>query len=123
MSIRGYEESSVETARLLIDSGANVDHISGEFITLLHYAVTKSNHDMARLLMEHGAHAGISDNEGQTALDYALNKDDQDMVEILRGVEREPVSCTWTGDVELGGDTGDTRDSSLTSSFEGGSML
>lgn len=113
MSIRGYEGSSVETARLLIDSGANVDHISGEFITLLHYAVTKSNHDMARLLMEHGAQANIPDNEGQTALDCALSKDDQAMVNILRGVEPEPVSCTWTGDVGLSGDSGTSSSSSM----------
>lgn len=71
-----------EIARVLIDSGAEVNWIDGEGVTPLILAAFKGHADLVRLLLDHGANTTVRDQWDRTALDYALRRGEED--EIVR---------------------------------------
>ncbi len=62
----------VETARLLLDYGADVTAHDNNGSTPLHQASLSGNVELARLLIEHGADTAAQDNSGSTPLHQAL---------------------------------------------------
>lgn len=72
-----------EIARLLLDSGADVNWIDGEGVTPLILASFKGHENLVRLLLERGAEIDIQDQWNRTALDYALRRGETDAIAKL----------------------------------------
>lgn len=79
-------EGSVDTARLLIERGANADARGQHDVTPLMMAAAAPHPDpaMVRLLIEKGADLGARDTAGRTALDWALLQGDTRVAQLLR---------------------------------------
>jgi ankyrin repeat protein len=58
-------------ARLLIESGADVNVQDGYKNTPLHDAAAMGNVEVVRMLLDHGANIDVIDENGKTPLDYA----------------------------------------------------
>ena len=61
--------SNLLTAKILVQSGATVDHVTYKGETLLHYAANGSNHQMVRWLLSIGLDPYVRNHEGQSACD------------------------------------------------------
>eukprot|EP00386_Alphamonas_edax_P012039 GDKI01037774.1.p1 GENE.GDKI01037774.1~~GDKI01037774.1.p1 ORF type:complete len:157 (+),score=17.09 GDKI01037774.1:22-492(+) len=61
----------VESIRLLLDKGANVNESKECSVTPLHLAAKKNRPDVTQLLMDRGASINATDYRRQTPLDYA----------------------------------------------------
>lgn len=77
-----------EIARVLIDSGADVNWIDGEGVTPLILAAFKNHVDLAQLLLKHEADTTIRDQWDRTALDYALRRGEDDAIAQLLLIEQ-----------------------------------
>jgi ankyrin repeat protein len=64
-----------ECARVLIESGAEIDPLTGTQKTPLHFAAERNFLPLVKLLVEHGANLSACDNEGWSPLHYAAEKD------------------------------------------------
>ncbi len=62
---------ALEIARLLLDAGADINHVDNTGKTALLHAAERLDDSMCRLLLDAGADASICDNEGLSALDHA----------------------------------------------------
>ena len=66
------ESNQIETARALLNAGANVEGASvRSHIRPLWKAAKRGHVEMVKLLVGHGADPAATDNRGLTALDYA----------------------------------------------------
>jgi len=73
----------IQHARVLIDSGANMDLQDYRLFTPLMYAVGKQSYDMVRLLLEKGAETQLTNNDGETAMDIAKRTGDRRIIDLL----------------------------------------
>jgi ankyrin repeat protein len=64
-------DDHIETARLLLDHGANIDERGEDGLTLLMHTVEHRSPDSARLLLSLGADRSVKNNDGLTATDMA----------------------------------------------------
>jgi ankyrin repeat protein len=77
-------EGSVEKARLLLDHGANVDAIDGEYrSTPLGFAARWNQREVALLLIERGADANRAGADWARPVAWAQRKGHAGMVELL----------------------------------------
>ena len=74
-----------DSARALLDSGANVNAVDDDGISLLSWAAIANRIEMARLLIERGADVNHVDKKGMTPLLYAASIDfgDSAMIDLL----------------------------------------
>ena len=69
-----YEGQNVNlsnVARLLLEHGADVNALSNDSSTPLHFAARRGRIEVVHVLLEHGANAGAEDDNGRTALQVA----------------------------------------------------
>ncbi|XP_071119088.1 ankyrin homolog [Haliotis cracherodii] len=75
----------VSTSRVLIDAGADIDHINSQGDTPLILASKRNYRNTVELLGSRGACADIQDKEGRTALHHAVDRDHNKIAEYLIG--------------------------------------
>jgi len=80
----------LDTVRLLVDRGANVQAKNMHNWTPLMMAATSSRPEIAHLLIEKGADLQARDDAGRTALDWALSQGDTEMASLLRKAGARP---------------------------------
>ena len=77
-------KENIEIARLLIESGANIDTgTSKEYDTPLIIAVKKENIEIARLLIEAGANVNLVNQNGNDPLSIAVTKENIEIARLL----------------------------------------
>jgi ankyrin repeat protein len=97
------------TARLLIDSGADVNLVarnSNIHVTPLHSAASGGHAAIVKLLLEHGADPNASQDGGFTPLHSAAQNDDRESVEALLEAGGDPSLANDDGrtPAQLAGD-------------------
>jgi uncharacterized protein len=75
-----------ESARLLLDHGAEVNAPREGGGTPLHSAAFHGDVELAELLLERGAEAVLADDEGRTAADVAAEKGHEELAARLRSI-------------------------------------
>ena len=75
---------SVETARLLLDCGANVNFVQIAGYTPLHQAAASGQAEMVGLLLERGAVSHLRCDQGKTAEDYARERNHADVLKLFQ---------------------------------------
>ena len=87
----------MEVLRLLLQKGANVDALTKDGNTALHYlAVEERRRDCARLLLASGATADVRNSgDGDTPLHIAASLGDEHKVRLL--LLKEPTKISETG--------------------------
>ena len=104
-----------EVARLLIESGAEVDIKSGDGATPLHSAAFLGRTDVAKLLLENGANPQARNNDGATPVDVLyVDWETTAFIGSLVGVDtgKEEIAAMKTGRSEVAklfGVEGDVR--------------
>lgn len=101
------KKNSIETIRILLKYGAEVNYRAKEGRTLLHDAVSRGREDLVDLLLKHDADINAKDKYGYTSLHWAVSSKNKKMVELLvaRGADvnarnlqgRTPLYDTWGG--------------------------
>ncbi len=76
--------NSLETAKLLIDRGADVNKADGGGSTALHWAASNNSLETAKLLIDRGAAVNAWGNHFYTPLDMAIEVRDRKMQALLR---------------------------------------
>ena len=80
-------KDDLETAKILIDSGINIDGAGPNGYTSVHIAVLNDNIDLLKLLIENGAQLNISDNsENVTPFMLASNENKKKPSEIKKRI-------------------------------------
>ncbi len=74
-----------ETARVLVDAGANVNSKDSSGRTPLMAAALSGSSDVARLLLDHKADLNAEDSGGSTALIYAAANGHFEFIDLLAG--------------------------------------
>lgn len=82
---------SLETARLLIDNGADVRRVYPSGRTPLHIATRNYHTEVAALLIDRGAEVDAQDNSGATPLLEAVGKGMDDLVKLLLDAGADPL--------------------------------
>jgi uncharacterized protein len=75
--------NSAETARLLVDAGADVNATAAGGYTPLHLAASSGNREIAVLLLEHGADRSACCDQGKTPADYARERGHKEVAALL----------------------------------------
>jgi len=76
--------NNYEIAKILVDSGADINPKVYNQFTPLQYAITgRGDLAMVKLLIDHGAEVNVTDSEGSTPLHDAVIKNDPDIIEYL----------------------------------------
>lgn len=75
---------NVEVAKILIDSGVDINAVSKYGMTALMYAIRENNVEVAKLLIENGADVNIVSNKGETALSLATKEKNDELVKFLK---------------------------------------
>jgi len=85
-------DGRLDTARMLLDAGAEVDARDANDITPLIAAITNNHPDVARLLIERGANVNASDWYGRTPLWAAVETRNMDVdnATFENSIDREP---------------------------------
>lgn len=86
----------VETTRLLLDRGANINAKAASGLTPVHWAVIQNKLDTLKLLLERKADVNVRDNGGNTPLHYALVNGNAVVVEALLAAGADPNAPGWT---------------------------
>ncbi len=68
------QQGDVESARLLLDAGADIDFATEEEGSALVIAAAAGHEDLAKFLLERGANPNIKDAYGLTALHFAVHR-------------------------------------------------
>ncbi len=76
---------SIETAKLLIKKGANVNYALKNGVTPLHRAAERGNLPLVKMLIEQGAALDARTNNGSTSLVYAINARQTEIAVFLIG--------------------------------------
>ena len=72
-----------DTAKLLLDRGANIDLADNDGKTALDFAAINGHLHIVTLLLDRGANINIADNGGKTALMMAVENDNIDTAQLL----------------------------------------
>lgn len=92
-NVMRYQHSkSLETARILIDAGANVNCCDWEDYTPLHHAVQEVRWDLVELLLESGADPTAEAKDGVTPFSIAGRDSSMDHAKILELLENTQKS-------------------------------
>ncbi len=101
------KKNSIETVRILLKYGADVNYRAKDGRTLLHDAIFRGREDLVDLVLKHGADINAKDKYGYTSLHWAVSNKNKKMVELLvaRGADvnarnlqgRTPLYDTWGG--------------------------
>jgi ankyrin repeat protein len=82
------EANQIDTARALIERGANVEGASERLHIHPLWKAAKCGHlSMIKLLLEYGANPDTTDNRGYRAIDYARRYGRQDVVAYLESLD------------------------------------
>jgi ankyrin repeat protein len=84
---RAAMEGHVETARALLELGADVNAADNLGARPLHWAADRGHMDTIRLLIEHGAQVNAENCEGKTAADWAASEGHTEAETFLRKLE------------------------------------
>ena len=86
-------DGRLESARILVAAGADVNAVDPNGITPLLTAITNNHIDVARFFVEHGAGVGVTDWYGRTPLWAAVETRNMDVdnATFENGVDRVPV--------------------------------
>lgn len=86
-------DGRLETARILVTAGADVNESDANGITPLVMAISNSHVDVARFLMDHGADINASDWYGRTPLWTAVETRNMDVdnATFENSIDREPL--------------------------------
>ena len=101
-------DGRLESARMLVAAGADVNQTDPNGITPLLMAITNSHVDVARFLIDRGAHVNVSDWYGRTPLWAAVeirNMDVDNAEPFENGVDRAPVLQLIQALLDHGADT------------------
>lgn len=82
----------VDTARLALDRGADVNYKDRNRVTPLMDAVEGGYADLVKLLLDRGADPSYKDRSGANALDIALNQQDEEMLRWLLAKDKKLAS-------------------------------
>lgn len=93
------ENGQIETARLMLEKGANVNAAASDGQTPLTLAIQHQHGDTARLLIEHGAQVEGSEQHGPTPLLLAAQAEDVETMRLLldKGANPNRNSSTEAG--------------------------
>jgi ankyrin repeat protein len=101
------KKNSIETVRILLKYGADVNYRAKDGRTLLHDAIFRGREDLIDLVLKHGADINAKDKYGYTSLHWAVSNKNKKVVELLvdRGADvnarnlqgRTPLYDTWGG--------------------------
>ena len=72
-----------DSARLLLDAGADVNKSDDDGSTPLHYAALLGSTPLATLLADRGADRSLKDGDGNTAADVARSEGHSSLAELL----------------------------------------
>lgn len=78
----------LETARLLLEAGAEINARDMSGNTALMGVCFKGNTEIANFLIEKGADVNLQNNEGETALEYAQKEGHKEIVKILEAAQK-----------------------------------
>jgi ankyrin repeat protein len=94
----------VDTARALLDGGADPNARDREGVTPLHIAAQQLSVRVAPLLLERGASIDAQDEYGNTPLARAVfnSRGDGAMIQLLRGHGADPVRANKSGQTPVG---------------------
>uniref|UniRef100_A0A8C4Y967 Ankyrin repeat and KH domain containing 1 n=1 Tax=Gopherus evgoodei TaxID=1825980 RepID=A0A8C4Y967_9SAUR len=98
---RGGSDGHVEVARLLLDSGAQVNMPADSFESPLTLAACGGHVELAALLIERGANLEEVNDEGYTPLMEAAREGHEEMVALLLAQGANVHATTATGDTAL----------------------
>ena len=87
----------VDTMRVLLDHGADINVRNRQGRTALSWAAQYGFLASLKLFLERGADANSRDKEGQTPLDWAIEMGNNEAAEILRAHANNPVSQAKKG--------------------------
>jgi uncharacterized protein len=82
---------NLETARILVDQGADVNMEQAGGYTPLHQAAAAGLSDFTRILLEAGAKPETVCHRGKTPADYARERNHEAVVQLLSGAETSPL--------------------------------
>ena len=91
----------METAKFLLNNGADVNTKGNDGTTALHAAAELGNTDMIKLLLTHDADVNAKNNEGMTALHYAARQLPSHEKERVNLHTNLVVAGDWSGAVKL----------------------
>jgi ankyrin repeat protein len=66
-------ELKFEAAKILIESGADVNIGGGIYGSAMHLAVVRNNHLLTDMMIKRGAEVNVADAEGNTPLHFIMN--------------------------------------------------
>lgn len=78
-TLRGCSRAG-DTLILLIDNGVDIDRVTIEGDTALHFAATYNRQDMVQILLQAGANNNIKNNKNETATDVAKTQEIKDLI-------------------------------------------
>lgn len=94
---RAAGAGNVESVRLLLEAGAEVDPLKGEAGTPLFFAASQGRTEVVELLIEAGADVNAPKDDGQTPLMTAAMFGHQDVIELLIEAGADPTLTTEDG--------------------------
>jgi len=72
-----------DTARLLLENGANIDRVMEDGYTATHLMLIARDYEVVKFLIEEGADVRIADNKGETALFFMRKKQLQSLLDLI----------------------------------------
>ena len=86
-----------ETARRLLDRGADVDATASMNFTPLHWAVALGRRDLFNMLIDFGADVNALSIHGESPLHLAATQGSSEMLSVSRHSEPTSTSAAMTG--------------------------
>lgn len=96
-----YNNSHIDTMRVLLDNNANVDAIDDIGWTPLFWGCATGNLKSVSLLLEFGANVNVQDNELDTCLHMAIEIRHEIMIRLLLDKGADPLVKNRNGDTPL----------------------
>lgn len=89
---KAVSNNDVETARRMIEAGADVNHFSTEEFPPIVEAVSHQTTDMVKLLLENGANPDLASTYGVSALVVSAETENLEMVQMLLHAGADPIT-------------------------------
>jgi ankyrin repeat protein len=84
-------EGDVETARVMLDAGVDINVVDADETTALVVSILNKRYTFARFLLEHGANPNVADARGRAALYAAIDMRNQDYSALPAHKEDDPL--------------------------------